>query len=352
MIGAAISLRRWLLYAADRVVPPHVAALDRVLAGTVSQTISAALRLGIVDALLEAPQSTHDLARRTGVDSEALRRLLRAGTTVGLYAEADGKWALTPLGEALGPAGASVRYWATMWTQAWMEDAWRDLPATMRDAQDHFRRRKGMGMWRWFVNNPEAEAAFAKAMAERTRWEAGDIQRVLGLPAGGVLCDVGGGAGELLAELLRRDPRAAGVLVELPSVCALAQARFAELGLTERVRLVDTSFLDDPLPRGADAYLLKNIVHDWSDEAARQILERVRDAMAPEARLFVIELTLDDPVMGPVAAQIDVSMMLLCEGGRERTRAEMVALINSAGLAVRAVRRSPAGVVVFEAARP
>lgn len=233
-----------------------------------------------------------------------------------------------------------------------MVDAWRDLPATLGDAQDHFRRRKGVGMWQWFVDNPDAEAAFARAMAERTRWEAGDIQVVLGLPPGGVLCDVGGGAGELLAELLRRDPTARGVLVELPSVCALAHQRLTELGLADRVRLVDASFIDQPLPAGADAYLLKNIVHDWSDAAARGILERVRDAMGPGARALVIELTLDDPVMGPVAAQIDVSMMLLCEGGRERTRAELIALVSSAGLEVVAARRSPAGVVVIEAVRP
>ena len=352
MIGAAMSLRRWLLYAADRVVPPHVAALDRVLAGTVGQTISAALRLGIVDVLLEAPATAEELGRRTGVDPEAVARLLRAGATVNLYVEVDGRWTLTSMGRALGPAGASVRYWAMMWTEAWMVDAWRDLPATLGDAQDHFRRRKGVGMWQWFADNPDAEAAFARAMAERTRWEAGDIQTVLALRPGGVLCDVGGGAGELLGELLRRDPSARGVLVELPTVCALAHQRLAELGLSERVRLVDTSFLDHPLPTGADTYLLKNIVHDWSDGAARGVLERVRDAMGPGARVLVIELTLDDPVMGPVASQIDVSMMLLCEGGRERTRAELVALVTSAGLNVVSVRRSPAGVIVVEAVRP
>ena len=146
--------------------------------------------------------------------------------------------------------------------------------------------------------------------------------------------DVGGGNGTLLAGILKATPELRGVLFDLPHVAARARDRLAEHGLLDRCSVVGGDFFEE-VPRGADAYLLKHVIHDWDDASARRILETCRRAMAPGSKLLIVEgvypVRIDASRASRSAASNDVNM-LVCTGGRQRAEVEFRELYERAGL--------------------
>jgi hypothetical protein len=161
--------------------------------------------------------------------------------------------------------------------------------------------------WRFHVQAPQ--------IAQRFDWSR--FSQIL---------DVGGGDGTVLTAILHAHPDLRGRVLDLSPTTAAATARFAAAGLDDRASTVSGSFFD-PLPVGADAYLLSDILHDWDDEAARTILAGCRRAAAPNGTVVVIE-----PVRGQGADTAMDLFMLMCFGGRERTVDELTRLATDSGL--------------------
>jgi hypothetical protein len=153
--------------------------------------------------------------------------------------------------------------------------------------------------------------------------------------------DVGGGTGALLAEILRARPGVRGTLVDLPATVERAAATFRTAGVADRVTGVGRSFFD-PLPTGADVYLLKNVLADWPDAEATALLSRCAEAARPAGRVVVLGGVNDHPGTGS-----DLLMLVLV-GGKERTLAEFTDLASAAGLAVCAAGPLPSGRLAVE----
>jgi hypothetical protein len=184
--------------------------------------------------------------------------------------------------------------------------------------------------------DPGLAARFNQALSELSRRDATAIADAYDFSAVASLVDLGGGLGDLLATLLRRHQGMRGTLVELPHAVDLARAHLDELGVGDRCEVVAGDFFD-AVPSGADAYVLKSVLHDWNDERAAAILRNCRTAMSASARLLVVEMALPEhfEVQGQHQnlAREDLSMMLL-HGARERTMAEWRSLLEAAGLRV------------------
>jgi hypothetical protein len=130
---------------------------------------------------------------------------------------------------------------------------------------------------------------------------------------------------------------AAGVLADLPEVVAGADT-------------MGGSFFER-VPAGGDCYLLKHIIHDWSDEHCRTILQLVSAAMAPGGRVLLIEMVMPEtPEPYPAKFQ-DINMLAMTEGGTERTEREFADLFAASGLRLAGVRPLPAPVGVVEAVK-
>jgi hypothetical protein len=197
-----------------------------------------------------------------------------------------------------------------------------------------------MEIWDWFEQNPEERDTFAGFMMGRTTADApliatlypfGEVERV---------CDVGGGRGTLLSELLVRHRHLRGMLCDAPGVVASAAELFARRRVSERVELCPGSFFDS-VPSGADAYLLKNILHDWDDERCTRILDVVRGAMREDQRLLLVEWITERNDAASLGALSDVQMMTVCSEGRERGRAELEALLTRSRFRLRRILPSP-----------
>jgi O-methyltransferase domain/Dimerisation domain len=297
----------------------------------VSQSLSVAARLGIADLLVDGPRSSDELAARTGADPSALYRLLRALATVGVVHEDDDRgFALTELGEGLrSDVEGSLAAWATFIGSPAHWAAWGDLAHSVQTGANAFQHVHGTDVWTHRSTRPEEGAMFDRAMMSLSGHGVRDAVANYDFGSFGTIVDVGGGTGTFLARILGTAPAARGVLFDLPHVVAGAPPVLAAAGVDDRCEVVGGSFFED-VPEGADAYVLRSVVHDWSDEDALRILAAVRRATPAHATVLIVERIVAAPNEGSAAKWSDLNM-LVSPGGLERTEDEFGALLGRAG---------------------
>jgi hypothetical protein len=348
-VGLVLGLRRLLLRAADALVPPQLALFDRIIGLGATQLIRAAVRLGLPDLLEASPRTAADLAQATGADPDALHRTLRGLVAIGLFdLGRDGRFRNNRLSGALRDgAPGSLRNYALYFSSGSNVQAWADFDRTLETGGNAFERVHGATIWDWFDAHPEERETFAGAMGELTELYAPAI--ACGYPWAEVrrLCDVGGGRGTLLAEILLRHPHLTGVLLDGAGVLDAARPYLAARGVLGRVELVAGSFFEE-VPAGCDAYLLKNILHDWDDGRCRVILDCCRRAMTPGKRLLVVETVVEADSVRDLGPLSDLQMMVVCAGGRERSRAELGQLFAECGFRLQRVVATASPMSVLE----
>jgi hypothetical protein len=352
LAAAALRLRRALRALSDLVVPAPAALFELSAGFMQTHLLRAAARLRLADLLAAGPASVEELAARAGVEADGLRRLLRALATLGVFAlRRDGRYGNNRLSRTLLPeAPISLRDSALYFGSEAQLSAWGALEATLAGGAggpSGFERAHGMTTWEWFDRHPEEQEAFAGTMVGITRLYAPGVAVAYPFGEARRLCDVGGGHGDLLAEVLLRHPHLAAVLVDSPGVLATARPFLAARGVLERIELVAGSFFDG-VPTGCDVYLLKNILHDWDDERALRILASCRRAMQPGHRLLVVEALVEEDTTRDIGPLSDLQMMVVC-GGRERAAGEYTRLFERAGFRLGRVVRTPGPMSVVEA---
>jgi precorrin-6B methylase 2 len=324
------------------------ALLDLVNGFRVSQAIHVAATLGIADLLKNGARSSDDLAEATGTHAGSLYRLLRALASIGVFREdADQRFALTPFSDCLqSDAPEPVGQWAVYIGQPEYWQAWGHLLDSVRTGEHAFRHAHGMNTWEYYARNPEAGAAFDRAMTSRSRRQANVVLKACDFGRFACVVDVGGGHGALLAEILAKHQAIRAVLFDQPHVVAGAEQLLRAFGVADRCQVVGGDFFE-AVPSGGDAYVLKFILHDWEDEQATAILQTCRRAIAPTGRLLVIESEISPPNEGATDKFLDLTM-LVHTGGRERTREEWVALFATAGFRLVSATPTEAQVSIIE----
>jgi hypothetical protein len=318
--------------------------LEMIGAGWTAQAIHVAAELRLADLLADGPRTTADLAEATGTHEASLARLLRALTTIGVCtAPDDDSFAITEMGALLGTGPGSLRSWAIWWgTQLW--PVWGELLTSVRTGTSARAAVTGFEGFGQLEVEAATAALFHDALTELTRLEAPAIIEAYDFSGAGRVVDVGGGQGELLIDVLRATPDLEGVLFDLPHALAGAGPRIEAAGLSSRCELVAGSFFD-AVPPGGGAYVLKSVIHDWTDDEADAILTNCRRAMGDSGRLVLVERVLPDPLGTTAAARSGVRSdltMLLAQGGQERTEEQFRALLDSAGFRLtRVVAASP-----------
>ncbi|HLO95015.1 MAG TPA: methyltransferase, partial [Burkholderiaceae bacterium] len=317
-----------------------------------TQAIGVAAGLGLADQLAAGVTEVAALARACGCDADALRRLLRGLAALGLLRqEARDSFRLTAMGELLRrDASLSLNAHAQWWSrQAWT--VWGELMGSVRTGQSMRQRRHGQRGFEHLDADAASAKLFHRSMAELTRLVAVDLAGSPALPERGLVMDLGGGHGELLAEVLRTRPGLRGLLFDLGHAVEGAHAHLREAGVAGRVRVVSGDFFA-PLPGPVDVVLLKSVLHDWDDAQAVRILQRVREALAPEGRVLLIERVMPLQVQALPEHRSTVRSdlnMLVGLGGRERTATAYEALLAAAGLSLRRLLPAEAAFSVIEA---
>jgi hypothetical protein len=297
----------------------------------IAQAIYVAAELDIAELLVDRPKSVVELAAITQTKVHYLGRILRSLASMGIF-EGDGKghYGLTPLADKLrSDAPGSVRGLARMCGGEFTWGPYGKLIETVRTGETAFRLYHGIDLFDFLQKNSEAGDIFNAAMREANDIAGPALLGGYDFSGIKVLADIGGGHGQMLGLILGANPEMQGVLYDLPHVLEGAGPFLTKSGVIERVKMVSGSFTQE-IPSGADAYMLKSIIHDWDDNVALEILKNVRAAIPKGGRLLLIEVVLTEDNEPSFGKLIDIEMMAV-PGGVERTREEYESLLSEAG---------------------
>jgi hypothetical protein len=314
--------------------PPSMSLLEIVTAHWLSQTVIVATELGIADHLLEnGPLEIGVLAQKTQAHEESLYRLLRVLVAVGIFAEPSPRiFAINKMSRPLAQNSPdSIRGFVRMNGRPFHWNAWGALLHSVKTGEASLKTQQGVGLFEYLSKHQEESRIFDEAMTAVATPAARAIAVGMDFSRYSVIADIGGGHGNFLGTVLSRHPDAKGILFDQAHVVSGAKPILEKISVYERCRVVPGSFFDF-VPEGADAYILKNIIHDWSDELSIQILSNVRKAMRPEAHLLLVETVIPQGSGYHVGKMIDLEMLVCTPGGKERTQKQLEELFACSGL--------------------
>jgi hypothetical protein len=332
---------------------PSIELMRLVTGAWAARLVHTAVELGIADHLADRPRGVDFLAAQIGAHAPSLARLLRALTAIGVLHETEERlYSLTSLSVTLrSNVPGSMRAWVLLAFSDDQGTAWQALSHAVRTGELAFRHIFGTDMWTRLAERPEAARLFDEAMQSLTQGANGRLITNYPFKKFAWIVDVGGGNGSLLLPVLERHPAMRATIFDLPHVADAARSRIAAAGLSDRCAAVGgDAFV--AVPAGADAYVLKGVIHDWEDKEAIAILRTCRAAMSDGSKLILIERILPeqiDPDDALTRAKFihDINMMVN-PGGRERTEAEFRKLLSQAGLKLTCVLGMPGPQVVME----
>lgn len=303
-----------------------------ITAFRVSDLVATATEFRLADYLADGPKTSAELAHLCSADPAMLHRLMRALTRIELvHQEPDGRFALAPLGELLrSDVPDSMYRMARLWGTDLFKLTWMRLPHSVRTGQSAQEHLYGMRQFDYLSTQPEIAAIFNDGMFAGTLAVATAALEAYDFSRFSSIMDVGGGSGAFATTVLRAYPSMQGIVFDLPFCEQGAREHIASAGVSDRCHFVAGDFFQS-IPPGADAYVLKFILHDWEDEKCVQILRACRAAVRDRARLLLVESVLP-PDGGPVTDAVfgDITM-IVHTGGRERTEGEYAALLETAG---------------------
>jgi O-methyltransferase domain/Dimerisation domain len=352
LVNAVHRVRHHLLRLHQSLAPAQAAMAELVVGAWLAQAITVAADLRIADALADGPLGCDELADRVGAEPDALDRLLRALVSRGIFRRrSDGRYDLTPLAATLRwEAPDSVAAFARFVGSAEDREHWSHCIDAVRTGRSVIPKLRGVEAMEWFPNQPELSEVFNKAMTNLSEMAVGPVTAAYDFGSYRTIVDIAGGHGRLLAGILAATPIATGVLFDLPHVVAGAEPLLRKHRVAERVRIVEGSFFD-AVPEGGDLYLLKNIIHDWPDDKAQQILKTVRAATRTGATLLLVECVIPLHDRDFLAKWTDLEMLVV-NTGRERTGAEFQNLLQQTGFHMKRIvsTASPFSIVEASAA--
>jgi len=311
-----------------------------------------AVTLGIPDQLAAGVDGVEELASRSGADPDALSRLMRYLAHKEVFAETGpDRYGLTEVSQLLRsghPAGMTG--WLDLngasgrWSRTYV-----DLLSAVRTGKPVYEDVYGQPFWTDLAESPALSTSFDTLMAQQSRWSAPLVADAYDWSDARHVVDVGGGSGTLLATILKANAHLRGTLVDRPSTVDLARPALDAAGVADRCTVVGGSFFD-PLPAGADVYLVANVMHDWGDPECVAILRRCAEAVPRSGRVVITEGIVGGSGDQSFVSELDL-LMLVAFGGRERSVEEFATLAREAGLRLLCVHPTVSGMSLIECGR-
>jgi C-methyltransferase len=301
----------------------------------ISRAVYVVAELGIADLLASGPVSSRELGRATHTHEPSLYRVLRLLAALGVFSEDEPRvFSLTVLGERLrSDDPACVRSWARLLETVGGVRPFEHILDTLRTGNPGVETAFGMNIFQFLAQHPANAVGFDAAMSERTAAFAPSVAAEYDFSEIRTVVDLGGGVGILLEAILRRHPHLHGALLETAPVAARARRLLSASDIADRCEVVSGDFFKQ-IPDGADCYVMANVLHDWDDARALQILSNCRRSIPTGGRVLIVErLIPDDPSEALPTLLSDINMLILT-GGQERTNAEYGKLLTTAGLYV------------------
>lgn len=317
-----------------------------------SQALFVAAKLNVPDLLSDGPRSAAEIASATGTDEGAIYRVLRALASAGIFTEVgDRNFANTAMSELIRSDTPHSMRDMILWMSE--EPHWAIYPKMIDSV------RTGKPVWEevhgepvfpyLFHTNKPLGDLFNRAMTSFSQVTIPAILAAYDFSPAGIVADIAGGYGHLLAAVLQQNTKARGVLFDLHEVIAGAPAMMESHGVADRVTMVEGSFLES-IPVAADVYMLKHIIHDWYDDTNQTILGHIRSSMPDDAKVLIIDAVVP-PGDTPHFSKILDLEMLISPGGMERTAAEFETLLTNSGFQMTRIIPTFSPVSIVEAVK-
>ena len=305
---------------------------ELVMGGLAAQAVYVAAKLGIADLLENGPRDIASIAKESNTDADSLYRVLRALASFGVFAENEERtFQLTPMAELLrSKAQGSLRDVAIFMGEDWHWQVWGKALYSVRTGKPAWSEVHGQEVFPYFATNQKAAKIFDDAMSSSSSLATAAVVEAYDFSTFDTLVDVAGGHGRLLTSILAANKALRGVLFDVPHVVAGAREKVERAGLSSRCELTTGDFFIS-VPPGADAYIMKHIIHDWDDDHATRILQNIRAAMRTDAKVLLVEAVIAEGNEKDFGKLLDIEM-LVSPGGKERTAAEYERLFLRAGL--------------------
>ncbi len=311
-------------------LPPNLVITQMIFGFVTAKAIHVAAKLNIADLIASnGPMSASELSIKTICDTEAVYRVLRALASNGIFIEnEDGRFSLTPMAECLQENHQDSMKAMAIAAGGLFYRAYNEFAFTVQTGKPGFEKAIGMGPFEYLSNNPEEGKTFDRAM---TNFHGGETQPMIDhydFSVFDTVVDVGGGNGDVLSSVLEQNPNVKGILFDMEEVIERAKSNIADKGLSNRCQLQGGDFFAS-VPQG-DSYILRHIVHDWSDEDAVKILSNCRKALKPNGKILVVEAVIPKGNDPHPFKWLDLTMLMI--GGKERTKDQFETLFSKAGL--------------------
>ena len=331
-------------------MPPQVKMLQMMNAYRLTQSISVAAKLGIADLVADGPKSSEELAQATGTHAPSLYRLLRAIASFGIFVEDENaRFGLTPRAAILqSHVPGSIRSYAIVQGDEWHWRMWGEILYSVKTGEPAFDHIYGMEFQDFYDQNPDVAARFDAAMVGVLGMTDAAITTNYDFSAVGKVVEVGtgGGDGNLLSAILKKNPLVQGIFFDLPSRIPSAQRVIEAAGLHERCETVAGDLLQS-FPSGGEAYIIKNLVHDYDDQRAIKLLKNCHEAIAENGKVLVVEMIVPPGNEPSLAKMVDVEALIMSAGAVERTEEQYRDLLSAAGFRLTKVisTRSPMSII-------
>lgn len=308
----------------------------------ISQCLYVAASTGVADYLKDGPRSIRELAVDTSTNERNLYRIVRTLASVGVFQESEkGIFELTPMGSLLqSDVRGSLRNAAIMYGSPYHVQAWGELLDSVQTGKTAFAKAHHATVFEYFQDHPNDFLTFSKTMTGLSDMVNIPVCESYHFSEVRTVIDIGGGHGSLLQMILQKNSHLHGVLFDMPPVLTGATP-------IDRCEFIEGNFFES-IPAGFDAYLMKFVLHDWTDEQAIHILRNCRQAIPDHGKLLVIEYLIPEGNQPSPAKLIDIEMMVMT-GGMERTEAEFGKLFETAGFELNRVIVTPSPLVILEA---
>ncbi len=296
----------------------------------IAKSIYTAAELDIAGYLMEGPKTVQELAKLTQCHEENLYRLLRMLASLGIFHEKEGRIFLnTATGELLAKTHPQSLRSLILFYKEEISQSWHQLSDCIRQGKPAFDLTHGESIFNYFRAHPKSAAHFNAAIKEKSKAVINACMKAFDFGRFKSVYDIGGGTGHFMNSLLKTFPHIRGVLYELPEVISDAKTPIVNF---ERCSLIPGDFFKT-IPTGGDAYILKSVLHDWTDKAALKILENCYQSMTDQARLIIVEPLMTSANLKDPAKVMDIYTMAT-SGGRERTLLDFKNLLDQAGFCI------------------
>ncbi len=315
----------------DNNLPPKIMITQMIFGFVTAKAIHVAAKLNIADLIAaNGPMNCSELAKRSGAHEESIYRLMRALASSGIFKEeVNGDFSLTPMAECLTEDHPDSTKAMSLATGNVFYKAYEELPYAVTTGDPGFQKAIRMPVFEWLGKHREEGRIFDRMMTDIHGGETEPMVSQYDFSVFKTVVDIGGGNGSVMAAVLNKNPGVNGILFDLPEVINRSHENIATWGLGNRCRLDSGNFFES-VSTGGDAYILRHIIHDWSDSDAVAILNNCRNAMNPGGKVLVVEAVIPKGNDPNPFKWLDLTMLMI--GGKERTKDQFEKIFSKAGL--------------------